>query len=280
MNIRSLFHRRPLLAFFVLTFLWSWILWAGLVTRTPPGGMQKGISPAFFALAVLGGFGPSVAALVVARIADGLDGQRELLARLGRWRVRADWYLVSLLTVPLASVAALCFAAALGNPLQLANLRRQWPLAVVWGIFASLGEEFGWRGFALPRLQQRYSALVSSLIIGAIWGVWHLPPEYIALRHFGPLFLRNFVVVGPLLLAAHSVIMSWIHNNTHDSLLLMLLYHWSITASSVLLSPLKLTPQQTLRHSLVSGGVFWLVALLLLARWGAARLSESSLAHE
>lgn len=274
MSISSWIKRRPLVAFFVLAFLWSWLCWSVLVATTPPGGMQKGISGPFLLLAILGGFGPSVAAFAVTHITEGIVGTRALLARLGQWRSSVDWYLISLFTVPLASIAALCLAAALGNPLQLGNIRQQLPLAIIWGAFASLGEEFGWRGFALPRLQQRYSALFSALVIGAMWGVWHLPPDYIGLRHFGPLFLRNFVVVGPVLLAAHSVIMTWIHTNTRQSLLFIVLYHLSITASSVLLSPLKLTPHQTLRHSMVSAGVFWLLALLLLLRWGAATLAE------
>lgn len=139
-----------------------------------------------------------------------------------------------------------------------------------------MGEEFGWRGFALPNLQKRYNALISSIIIGTVWGMWHLPMDFIGLRQHGAFFVPIFIILGPLLMSAQAVLMTWVYNHTRGSLLLMVLFHASITSSAIILSVPSVSAMDTLWSSIASMALFWLAALIVIASTGANRLARES----
>jgi membrane protease YdiL (CAAX protease family) len=147
------------------------------------------------------------------------------------------------------------------------------PISIIWPLFAALGEEFGWRGFYLPRLQVRHTALGSSLIIAVAWGLWHFPTQVLAFRQYGMLvvlahlFLDNVVVAG-----AMSTAMTWVHNNARQSMLLMVLYHYSITSTVQILSAVNMSVADGLCHGLVYAVIYWLVALAIIAVAGPKRL--------
>ena len=170
---KSSFHTH-LLVFFSLAFAWSWGCWllsSAVKTQLPSvAGM----------LFLAGGFGPSLAAIAVVRYVGGRDGLRDWLVRCLQWRVGWRW-LALVFFLPLA-VMVLAAAAhiALGGTMVPSPAIGHVLLAVVNFVLVlliggPLGEEFGWRGYALPALQARYDWRVASLILGAVWGVWHLP---------------------------------------------------------------------------------------------------------
>jgi membrane protease YdiL (CAAX protease family) len=107
---------------------------------------------------------------VLAGIEGGRAGLGELLAQGGRWRFGLGWYAIALFLGPLIALLALLIARALGGhaPASAAPVQFLIPIAAV-------GEEFGWRGYALPRLQRRMPPLAAALLIGIIWAAWHLP---------------------------------------------------------------------------------------------------------
>lgn len=116
-------------------------------------------------------FLPALAAIVLSGTQGGWSGVRALLGRAGRWRFGAAWYVAALALTVVLDLAALALSTLLGSPVgALGPLQLQLPLP-----FAPLGEEFGWRGYALPRLQRRMAALPASLVLGVIWAGWHLP---------------------------------------------------------------------------------------------------------
>src|SRR5918994_4741295 len=164
----SLIRRHPLISFFVLAFAlswWSWILYA------------FGLSPAPIA-----SFGPFLAALVVLALTYGKAGIGGLLRRMVQWRVGLRWYAVALLLPIGIALAATALNVLLGAQAPSAADLGGWTglfsaFAVVLLIpgFGGTWEEPGWRGFALPSLQAGRSALVASLILGAVWALWHLP---------------------------------------------------------------------------------------------------------
>jgi len=273
--MKDLIRRHPIAAYFVAAFSFSWIAWAGLVIGTPPGGMQAGISLTFFLMAILGGLGPSLAGLAITGVIGGRQGVRALLARLRPDCVRWGWYLVILIPFGVA-LMALAVQRMLGWKTDLGDIASRIPLALAWPLFSSLGEELGWRGFALPRLQARRSALVSTLLLGLIWGLWHLPPDWIAMRHYGPLFLLYFVLAGPALLTGEALLMTWVFNNTRGNVLLGVLFHYGITSSAILLGPLDLSPVENVNSTLVNVFVYWVIAGVLLIIYGGSHLARSA----
>lgn len=181
----------------------------------------------------LGALSASAAAFVLAATQNGWAGVRELFGRALIWRVNWRWWASALLFPVLPSVAALYVFSALGGPApDWSNLKPIWtvvPIMVVLIVLAGFGEEFGWRGFALPRLQQRSSPLAASVIIGTVWGIWHIP-----------LFLTDgtvqseWLAQGGWLVAvggytafciAWSIQYTWVFNSTGGSVLLAAVMH-------------------------------------------------------
>jgi uncharacterized protein len=169
----SLVRRHPLISFFVLTYALAWILWLPLVVLQDTIPAAPGL-----VLVLLGSAAPSLLGIVLTAIVLGRGALRKLLGRLLIWRVDPRWYLVVVLG-PAALVGGIvAFNALLGGPAISINV----PLlaaviTLAFHIFpgSAMGEEIGWRGYALPRLQARRSALSASLIIGPIWAFYHLP---------------------------------------------------------------------------------------------------------
>jgi membrane protease YdiL (CAAX protease family) len=253
---------RAIVAFLVVTFVWAWGFWGYWVPAMGAGGLE--LSPAFLACALIGGLGPSVAAIAVSLWLLGPGGLRDLLRQALRWNVGARWYAIALFLVPAVTIISLAGQYLFGGPLT-------WPppsiipVAIFWPILASLGEEFGWRGFLLPRLQARWGALAAAFVIGIIWGVWHLPADYVGLKGLGWWFPPAFVVNGPFVLTAHSVIMTWLYNRSGRNFTLMLVYHFSVTATAILSPSLTANDGLKVLSPFITGCLLWIVALALIA---------------
>jgi membrane protease YdiL (CAAX protease family) len=181
---------------------------------------SKDFSPAIILIA----YAPSLAALCTAGFLPGAGGVGWLLRQIGKWRVGIQWYALALVgplvLVLLANVISLALGGALPHP-WLAFPELGSALGPL--IAGSLGEEIGWRGFAQPLLQKRYSIFWASVIIGVLWATWHLWPALApgGLAHFTYLD----VVQTYVRLIATAVIYGWIYNSTRGSLLLVMLAH-------------------------------------------------------
>ncbi len=176
--------RHSLAAFFILTFGYSWLLGLPLLLSS------LGVIPFHIArlpallIQLLAAWGSTFSALLLTGLISGKAGLRDLLSRLVRWRVGVQWYAFVLLSWGVIILAALgvddLLGGTLSNAIQLTpwySLPLQFVLILPLYLFVGgpLAEEPGWRGFALPRLLTRHSALFSSLLIGAIWAFWHVP---------------------------------------------------------------------------------------------------------
>jgi uncharacterized protein len=177
-------------------------------------------------------FGPALAAFVMTGITEGRAGIRRLLRKIVLWRVGLRWYLFALIGLP--AVLALGVIVVPGN---LASFTPMDPLSLLIAyvpffvypvliLGGPLGEEPGWRGFALPRLQRRYGPLVGSLILGPIWAFWHAPVWLTAWREAGMQNIYN-VVLFVLFISLWTFVFTWVFNNTSASLLLAILLHAS-----------------------------------------------------
>lgn len=186
----------------------------------------------------------SLAAFVIAGAFSGNEGVRSLLRPYLNWRVPLIWLIIAIGLWPAITLAGNFIGRALGLGLPAMPFRPEAPLyltipvSFIWAMFfnGSLGEEAGWRGFALPRLQQRFSPLVASLILGFIWGAFHWIFFFMNLS--GPWYMF-WTRLGDIPLA---VLFTWLYNRTKGkSLLPVLLMHASMNATLDYLPRIKLT---------------------------------------
>jgi uncharacterized protein len=262
----SVVRRHPVISFVVLTYAITWTLWAPLVVFR---GQIPG--PLAFVLIVLGSNVPSVLGILFVALLRGRSGVRVLLGRLLRARIGLRWYLAAVaLAVP--ALCAVWVSTLLGGPSPVVvTTISAVVVSFLFSIFpgSAVGEELGWRGFALPRLQARHSALASSLIVGAAWGIYHFPLFLLGspIRPFA-LFLP--FAIGCVIM---SIFYTWMYNGTGGSLLIVVLLHATTNL------PLTIVYER-LGERVV--GVFWLldailaiIAAVLIARTGAATLSRA-----
>src|SRR5918993_521534 len=217
----SLVKRHPLITFFVLVYALAWIIESPLVfLQDSITGTQGQI---FF---ILSANVVSVVAIVLTGVVFGRGALRKLLGRLLIWRVNPLWYLVVLLGPVVLVGGAVGLNTLMGGPaLSLGNTLLG--VVIMWAFFifpgSALGEEIGWRGYALPRLQTGRSALSASLILAPIWGLWHLPLWLTGLPARTPTLYAAFLVSA----FALSIITTWVYNSTGGSLLMVVMLHAS-----------------------------------------------------
>ncbi|MBC8001588.1 MAG: CPBP family intramembrane metalloprotease [Opitutaceae bacterium] len=209
--------------------------WANWVPRALVShGLISLTVPDFMAL--VAGFGPALAAIILTGVIGGRAGLLRLGERLCRWRVSIQWYAVALFLPAAQAFAALglhlLFGGELHKPSEVPTLQVGPPDASLWFKvlllalmftlgFDGLGEELGWRGFALPRLLTRFSALGGSVLLAGIWALWHLP---YALTKGSAMADKPFYAhLLPML--ASTILFTWLFNNTRGSILLAILFH-------------------------------------------------------
>ena len=224
----TVLKRHPVVAYFVLAYAISWAI------ELPLAAVAQGWLhvPVPFGLHYLAAFGPMLSALLVTAATEGRPGIRQLLAGLLKWRVGFGWMIFSVLgPIALFVIAALVGYATQGTGPNLWLLGEVDYLPylgpagafLLWLLTFGLGEEIGWRGYALPRLQKNRNAQTATLIVGAVWTFWHLPAffyreTYMAMGVAGlPLFFMSIL--------AASIVFTWIYNGTRGSLLMVILFH-------------------------------------------------------
>ena len=198
--------RHPLITFFVLTYVITW---------------------GFVSFGSFGAFGPLVAAVIVAPLTRGRAGLKELGLRMIRWRVAWYWYVVAI-GLPLAIhglTALINQAIGVGIPRQEFNSIAAWLLIFLVRLInpadGPLGEEPGWRGFALPGLQATHSPLVATVILAVLVTVWHLPLFFLEGGSLPPSTVVGGIV-GPF---AFTFMATWLFNHTGGSVLMTVLLH-------------------------------------------------------
>ena len=205
--------RSPLVAYFVFVFGIEWLLVFALASTIPP----------MIAL-LIGSWLPNIIGIFITGVAGGRAGLRELFNKVVLWRIPLKWYIVALLLPTILGFLAIGLYTLLGNAMPEFAPASQLLLIVLVSIFTgAMGEELGWRGTALPRLQARWNALISSLILGVLWGLYHLPSFLIKGLPLDDLPLIPFMI-GALSL---TILVSWTFNHTGGSLIAVFLYHFA-----------------------------------------------------
>jgi len=217
----------PALSMFVLAMIFGAVVSLAIATDLlPPEASQ------------LGALSSSLAAIVLVLVEGRKGGLRELLSRFLIWRVGLQWWAIALFFTVIPSVAALYLFNLLGGPpvdwSGLPPLYTVVPLFIMLTIAAGIGEEFGWRGFLLPRLQTRHNALVSSLIIGVMWAIWHIPQFFIegTFQHDlgSQAGLLPAILTYSVFVIVSSIQFTWLFNNTRGSVLMAAVMHGASNA--------------------------------------------------
>ena len=247
--------RRPLLTFFALVYLTTWICF---IAARSAGALK-------WPLLILGSFTPSAFAVILTAKNEGRGAVRALLRRLLQWRVGVRWYVFALgYMTAIKLVVALIYRAATGAWPQFGSypawyvVLATWLAAMILG--GPLGEEIGWRGYALPRLQQRFGMAVGSVVLGGLWALWHWPVFFIpGLDQYGQAFVPYVLYVTAL-----SVAFAWLFNNTAWSLLLAILMHTAVNQTKDIVTSMAPAPGNPL--ALHATAIAWLtIALMWLA---------------
>jgi membrane protease YdiL (CAAX protease family) len=243
-------------SFFGIAFGFSWLMWLPRVLWPPGPFSLPGLN---ITMVMLGAFGPSAAAFLLTY----REGRREGVLRLGRraldFKIGFRWLAAILLLPPLlAGLALLIDSLRTGEPL-IAPLFAH-PFRIVPAFLSTFflegpfQEELGWRGYALDRLQARWNPLVSSIVLGTAWGLWHLPLFLMTGVH-SYLPLWAFLIWTNSL----SVIMTWIYNNTGGNLFTALLFHGMVNLS------LELFPLLEMNRGSPQSAFIYLVLLTVAA---------------
>ncbi|KAB1185069.1 MULTISPECIES: CPBP family intramembrane glutamic endopeptidase [Haloferax] len=214
-------QRHRIAAFFLLTYAISW----GIEGAVKLAGMEPSWTTWFFE-GFLSPLSPGVAAAIVLTVSG--ESVREWLRDILKFRVHPKWYVLAIAIPFVITYASGIASWALGGPVDWSSFEFD-PISIVIGIVLGtlLGggqEELGWRGFAQPELQERYGAFRAAVVIGVLWGGWHLPQFVFpgGMRADWPLALTASYFVG---IVAFSILLAWIYNGSGGSAFLAMLMH-------------------------------------------------------
>lgn len=256
---------RNLALFFLLSLGFPFLL--GALTYTgilhTPEGLQDPVLIPWALLSLPTVLGPSTAAFVVVGLTEGKPGVIALWKRFWNRDVSLKWLLIAVLILPalrlIAAILTQIFSATPYPFLVEGNIAGVLLMPLLIGLFSGIHEEFGWRGYALPRLQAKWSALLVCILLGAITALWHLPGF---ITPGEPLFGRNFWEWLPWHMLLQIVGFTWIFNNTNGNVLAVILFHMTTSLSLFVVD-------------FTYYGVLLVAAILIVAFFGARDLVRS-----
>ena len=276
-TITHLSKRYSVLSFFLLAYgiAWSVILGVAGSKGFRAESLQLTDIMLMFAAMLLG---PSLAGIILTAVVEGKNGLRALFSRIVHWNVGLRWYAVVLL-FPVLILAVLITLAALVSPVFAPSFSM---IGIVIGLVAGFFEEIGWTGFALPRLQLKYSALASGMLLGMLWGFWHTVADYFGnSASMGALWLPYFLFGFVAAMTATRIIITWVYNNTGSILLAQLMHASSTGFLSALgistASPIG--PQGYALAFIFYALTLWAVVAILWLRYGSRLVRQTTAAQ-
>lgn len=235
---------RNQLLFYVLTFVWTWAWYAPIVlSRISPYEMPGMI------FLILGGAGPSIVGVALVLTTYNKDERRDYWQRVISFRrISPLWWLIILLIYPLIlAVSSLInaliggaapgmeqFTALIANPLSLPML------ILLWFMSGPIAEELGWRGYALDPMLTRFGAMRGSILLGLIWGVWHLPLFFMPATWHGQMGFQfagfwTFLALN----VGNTLIFTWVYSNTKRSILSAIFLHFMANFTANMILPIS-----------------------------------------
>jgi uncharacterized protein len=256
-RMSAFLSRHRLATFFILAYALSWWAWIPYALGVFPNPVAS--------------FGPFLAALVVLALTEGKTGLLGLFRRMIRWRVAPGWYAVALLLPAVLAIAATVLNVLLGaqppSAVQLSKWTGLFSTFAIVLLVPGVGgawEEPGWRGYAVPRLQNGRSALVASLILAVLIAGWHLPLMLVGQVHYSDI----------VLIVAGTIVYNWVFNNARGSVLIIMVMHAANNAvAGSFFSPM-FSGADSVREAWLLALVWWVVAVLVIVISGPTNFSR------
>ena len=267
MNLKGLIRRYPLAIYFGLAYAFS-ILALIVIGLPDPSGKTPVPTSSFVMFPVLI-VGVGTSGFILTALTAGAAGIRELIRRIGRWRL-GRWAF-ALLIPPLGITGVLFGFNILVSPAFAQALTPGFVLfGLAIGLVAGCCEEIGWTGFAYPRMRARFGALGGALLLGILWGIWHFPVvDSLGAASPHGRYLPEFFTAFVAAMVAMRVLIAWLYTNT-GSILIAQLLHACSTASLVALSAPRVSAAQEALWYAAYAAVLWVVAALVVVRFGFA----------
>lgn len=218
------FEKYEVIVYLITTFLFTWIFWGIAFTST-----SLSLNGLF---RIVGSFMPSIMSIIFTGYYHGVNGIKKLLKKLTIWRINPFFYAFAFLYTAMSIYipSFICSIIGVNYKIHINNyvsgFQLTSPLMILICFFAAMifggpvGEELGWRGFVLPKLQKKVNPLISSIILGTIWASWHIPMFYFHVTGYDISFISYLLETIWL-----TTLFTWLYNNTKGSLLIIILYH-------------------------------------------------------
>jgi len=261
-RFRALVTHHPVTLYFVVTFA---ISWTGALAVAAPALMQGNTLPKMVGLKMfpIMLLGPCLTGVGLARIVGGASGLKELLRQIRQFRL-GRWY-AGLLIPPSLILLVLLFLKTCVSPAYSPN---KFFIGITFGVAAGFLEEIGWMGFAFRELSTQRSEFSAAVLIGLLWGFWHLPVvDFLGTATPHGSYLIPYFLAFIALMTAMRVLIAWLYANT-KSLLLAQLMHASSTGSLVALSPAAVTAQQEAMWYGIYATILWVMVAFLVFKNG------------
>lgn len=248
---------KSLSAYFVLAFVFSWSI--GIPLALTHQGIIPAILPQWTHYLVA--FGPMLSALIVTGISQGSPGLKELSGRIFKWSC-LKWWVVAFSPLLLGMLVIWILNRFTGSAIRLSDLgivnylppMRVHYALLLWIFTFGLGEEIGWRGFALPRLQKNSSALAATMILAVLWALWHAPQLF---YFFDPSMVAGWLIG----LFAGAVVLTWLYNSSPDNVLPVAIWHGCFNFMTASIADVGLLP--AVMTAIV---IVWAVLVIMLAK--------------
>lgn len=269
-RLQSVIRRHPVFTYFVVAFTISWM---GAFAVAAPDLIRHRVPMKMTGILMFPAMllGPSVSSIVLTRIIDGKRGLRNLFSQMSLSRALAHWYM-TLLIPPALVLIVLSFLERFVSPAYAPN---RFFAGILFGIPAGFLEEIGWTGYAFPKMRSPNNGLVPSILLGVLWGLWHLPVvNYLGTAIPHGAYWLPFFLAFTWAMTAMRVLIAWTYTNT-KSLLLAQLMHVSSTGSLVIFSAPRVNARQEVLWYALYGTVLWTTAAIVVKRLGK-RLEEAT----
>jgi uncharacterized protein len=263
MNIKNLIHKHPVSAYFILTFFVSW---SGALIIVAPKLFSDQPVPYFDGILIFPVLltGPLLAGIILNIVVGGKQSLRDMFSRMIKFRIPFKWYLPAVIIPPLLIVTVLLILTLVVSPAFAPNF---FPFGFLFGIPAGIIEEIGWTGFAFPQLLKKNGVFKSGVVLGFLWGLWHLPVINFlgAASPHGP-YLFAFAISFITAMAAIRLIMCWLYVNT-KSIFIVQLMHIMSTSSLVVFGANHVSPmQEALWYGVYAIFLWIIVAIIYISR--------------
>jgi membrane protease YdiL (CAAX protease family) len=219
----------------------------------------------------LGVYGPLVAAVTSSLLTGGRPALRQLREGIMKWSVGRYWFLAVIFLPIILNLVSSVPAVLMGSRYSPSIPLQYFLLYLGYQLITSGMEEVGWRGYALPRLQSRFTAEKSSWILGIIWGVWHFPSIAFLYYAAGPILAANNLLASLLSIIGLTFVYTWLYNNMESTLMIIIFHGWSNTLALYMVDAFN-NPMAVL----VTAALNWMLAIILVRRYGKENLSKKA----